>query len=107
LAKKENLTSMIALVTMDSAKEETAMASITIRDLPDSAKDTLRVHAAKAGVSLEAYAREVLHAAARNAAFIPATDLVGLSRSLFGAGKGVDLELPSRRSSRPVVEFDR
>jgi plasmid stability protein len=82
------------------------MASITIRDLPDSAKDLLRVQAAKAGVSLEAYARELLHAAARNPASHSASDLLGLSRALFGGGKGVDLELPSRRSSRPEVGFD-
>ena len=82
------------------------MASITIRDLPDSAKDLLRVQAAKAGVSLEAYARELLRAAARNPASNPASDLLGLSRALFGGGKGIDLELPSRRSSRPVVGFD-
>lgn len=82
------------------------MASITIRDFPDSAKDALRIHAAKAGVSLESYAREVLHAAARDAAAVSTGDILGLSRTLFGAGKGVDLELPSRRSARPVVEFD-
>lgn len=82
------------------------MASITIRDLPDGAKEALRVRAAKAGVSLEAFAREVLHAAARNPAPGAATDLLGLSRALFGAGNGVDLELPSRRSARPVLEFD-
>jgi plasmid stability protein len=81
------------------------MASITIRDLPDSAKDVLRIQAAKAGVSLEAYARELLHTAARNTGSASSTDLLGLSRALFGGGKGVDLELPSRRSARPVVEF--
>lgn len=83
------------------------MASITIRDLSDSTKEALRVHAAKAGVSLESYAREILHAAARNTASAPVTDLLGLSRALFGVGNGVELELPSRNSSRPVVEFDR
>lgn len=82
------------------------MASITIRDLPDSAKDVLRVQAAKAGLSLEAYARELLHSAARNPGSASNMDLLGLSRALFGGGKGVDLELPSRRSTRPAVEFD-
>jgi antitoxin FitA len=81
------------------------MASITIRDLPDGAKESLRVRAAKAGLSLEAYAREVLHAAARNPCPGAAADLPGLSRALFGPGLGVDLELPSRRSTRSLPEF--
>ncbi len=83
------------------------MASITIRDLPDCTKQALHARAAKAGVSLEAYARELLRAAARSASSSPSPDLVALSRSLFGPGKGVDLELPARRSGRPVAEFER
>ncbi len=81
------------------------MASITIRNLPDDAKEALSIHAAKAGISLEAYAREVLHAAARDAAAVPTGDLLSLSRSIFGDGRGVDLELSSRRSHRPAVGF--
>lgn len=83
------------------------MVSITIRDLPDGAKESLRVRAAKAGLSLEACAREVLHAAARNPCPGPAADLPGLSRALFGPENGIDLELPSRRSARPLPDFDR
>ena len=36
------------------------MASLTIRNFSDGAKEALRVHAAKAGISLEAYARRIL-----------------------------------------------
>jgi plasmid stability protein len=82
------------------------MANITIRDIPDSAKEALRVRAAKAGVSLEAYAREVLHAAARASSQSPTSDLLRLSREFFGKGKGVELELPARASTRQTVEFD-
>lgn len=82
------------------------MATINIRDFPDSAKEALRVRAAKAGVSLEALARELLRAAARAPDRTPASNLLILSRELFGQGKGVDFELPSRASIRQPVEFD-
>jgi plasmid stability protein len=82
------------------------MANITIRDIPDSAKEALRVRAAKAGVSLEAYARQVLHAASKASGQTPASNLLRLSREFFGEGKGVELELPSRASSRQAVQFD-
>lgn len=82
------------------------MATINIRDFPDAAKEALRVQAAKAGVSLEAFARELLHSAAREAKSPTTPNLMQLSRELFGEGKGVELELPSRHSSRQGVEFD-
>lgn len=82
------------------------MANLTIRDLPDRAKETLRVRAAKAGLSLEAYARELLHASARASSRTPTSDLLRLSRKFFGEGKGVELELSSRASTRQAVEFD-
>ena len=81
------------------------MASLTIRDLPDSAKETLRVSAAKAGVSLEAYARNILQEASRSR-FSQPLNLVKLAQDHFGEKNGVELKLPSRKSGRPVVEFD-
>ena len=81
------------------------MATINIRDFPDSAKEALRIKAAKAGVSLEAYARQLLHAASKTSDQ-PPQDLFELSRQFFGDGKGVDLELPARGSNRPTVDFD-
>lgn len=82
------------------------MASLTIRNFSDGAKDALRVRAARAGISLEAYAREILQDAARSARKPSGSDLLCLSRELFGPGKGVDLELPSRASNRDEVVFD-
>lgn len=81
------------------------MASITIRDFSDVAKDALKVHAAKAGVSLEAYARQILQEAARSESQSSRSNLLSLSRELFGQD-GIDLDLPSRSSTRDVVTFD-
>jgi antitoxin FitA len=81
------------------------MASITIRDLPDQTKESLRVRAAQAGVSLEAYARQVLQEASqtRRPKF---TGLFELSREFFGGDKGVELQLPPRNTNRPTVAFE-
>lgn len=56
------------------------MTTITIRDFPDAAKETLRAQAEKAGVSLETFARELLLAAAREEKLLPAPNLLLLSR---------------------------
>jgi len=89
---------------MDAYKE-VLMASITIRDLPDHTKKTLRVRAAQAGVSLEAYVRQVLQEASQ-VRRAKSPGLFELSREFFGGDKGVDLELPPRSSNRPTVDFD-
>lgn len=80
------------------------MASITIRNFSDGAKDALRVHAAKAGVSLEAYARQILQEAARSDSQGKQSNLLDLSRELFSED-GIDLDLPSRSSTRDVDLF--
>lgn len=80
------------------------MADITIRNLPDSAKETLRVKATKAGISLEAYACQVLQEASRSHSDQPVS-LLRLSEKYFGDQDGVDLKLPEHGSQRPVVEF--
>lgn len=81
------------------------MASITIRDLPDKTKETLRVRAAQEGVSLEAFVRQLLQDVSQQRRQKPAS-LFELSRELFGGNKGVELELPPRNTARPVVDFD-
>lgn len=82
------------------------MVNITIRNLPEGTKESLRVRAAQSGISLEAYARQILQQASRAPAERTG-NLLDLSRRHFGEGKGVDLELPARGSLRAPVKFDR
>ncbi len=81
------------------------MASITIRNLPDSTKDTLRVRAAKQGMSLEAYVRNLLQEESARESVQP-TSITELARKYFGPKNGVDLELPLRHTHRKAPEFD-
>lgn len=80
------------------------MASITIRKLPDGAKEKLRVDAARRGISLEAYAREILREAS-GAADAGTANLAEIARECFGKSGGVELELPARASRRELVDF--
>jgi len=80
------------------------MVSITIRNLPEGTKESLRIHAAKSGVSLEAYARQILQDASR-APSVRAGNLLDLSNRHFGVGNGIELDLPARGSNRAPVEF--
>ena len=82
------------------------MASITIRNLSDQTKATLRVRAAEQGLSLEAYIRNLLQRTALQEAPEP-VKLTDLARKYFGPRGGVDLELPSRRSHRKAPDFDQ
>lgn len=77
-----------------------------IRDLPDKTKEMLRIHAAQAGVSLEAYVRHVLQKASLSNEFKP-VDILQIAEKYFGAEKGVELELPERRSRRQPVDFNK
>jgi len=80
------------------------MANINVRGLSDATKEALRVRAAKAGMSLEAYARRALQSASRGQGVEP-TPLIGLVEKYFGETDGVDLDLPSRKTSRAPVDF--
>ena len=75
------------------------MASITIRNLPDQSKESLRVQAAKNGISLEAYVRKILEEAS---GLEPdkKINILELAQGYFGPQGGVDLELPKRGSHR-------
>lgn len=81
------------------------MANITVRNLPDKTKETLRIQAAQSGISLETYARQILKVAANQSDFKP-VDIVGLAEQYFGSEQGVDIDLPERGSARQVVDFD-
>lgn len=80
------------------------MANINVRGLSDATKEALRVRAAKAGMSLEAYARRALQSASRGHGAEP-TPMINLVKKYFGETGGVDLELPPRKSSRTPVDF--
>jgi len=81
------------------------MANITIRNLSDKTKETLRVRAAQSGVSLEAYARHLLQTASNQDDFKP-INILELADQYFGAEQGFTIELPERGSSRQSVNFD-
>jgi len=81
------------------------MANITIRDLPDNTKESLRVQAAKSGVSLEAYARLILQKAS-SSGFPLQPNILDLASKYFGRENGVELELPDRSSTRKEVKFE-
>ncbi len=81
------------------------MTSITIRRLPAATKEKLRLRAARAGLSLESYTRQILQTAAE-ADPSDAPNLAELAEACFGEGNGVDLELPPRGGNRPLLSFD-
>jgi plasmid stability protein len=80
------------------------MANINVRGISDKTKESLRVRAAKAGMSLEAYARRALTKAATANGDEP-KPLVDLAEKYFGARHGVELDLPSRSTQRKPVEL--
>ena len=81
------------------------MANINVRGLSDRTKEALRVRAAKAGMSLEAYARRALQKASVNNGDEPKS-LLDQAEKYFGKKGGVELELPQRSTQRAQVMFD-
>ena len=81
------------------------MSSITIRNLSSQTKETLRVHAARSGCSLEVYVHHILERAAlQQPCKVP--DIVNIARKYFGPSHGIDLPLPTRQSKRKKPTFD-
>ena len=80
------------------------MTNINVRGLPPESKEALRVRAARAGLSLEAYARRVLQMAA-NQELIETSSIADLAECYFGPEFGIELELPDRKSDRDTVDF--
>lgn len=81
------------------------MASITIRKLPEPTKERLRIRAARSGLSLESYTRQILQAASQSDQS-EVLDLAELAQRRFGSKNGIDLTLPPRGSNRPPLRFD-
>ena len=71
------------------------MASITIRQLPDSTKRKLKIRAAQHGRSMEQEAREILQIELAKPVRT-GKDLVEAIRRRFAPYGGVDLEIPPR-----------
>lgn len=80
------------------------MANINVRGLSTATKEALRVRAAKAGMSLEAFARRALQRAATDNGEEPAS-LADLAIKHFGAEHGVELDIPSRSTQRESVDL--
>jgi plasmid stability protein len=87
------------------------MTSITIRKLDPALKERLRIRAAEHGHSMEAEARDILHGAltavSENAKpEKTGADLIAEIRALFEPLGFLEIELPSRKSTREPPKFD-
>lgn len=80
------------------------MASITIRNLDDTLKRSLRIRAAEHGRSMEEEAREII----RQAVGLPGSqkNLGQAIHERFAALDGVELPLPERSTSRALPNFE-
>jgi antitoxin FitA len=79
------------------------MASITVRNLEDGLKTRLRVRAAEHGRSMEEEARCILREALDRES---PRNLADLAVELFGAERGVDLDLHPPVRPRDPPKFD-
>ncbi|MFZ1918137.1 MAG: Arc family DNA-binding protein [Terriglobales bacterium] len=81
------------------------MASITIRQLPETTKRKLRIRAASHGRSMEQEAREILQSALSQPVEPPPRDLGKAIRDIFAPLGGVELKIPPRGPIRdPGIE---
>ncbi len=81
------------------------MASITIRKLPESTKQRLRMRAACNGRSMEQEARELLEASLAR----PDPEPVNIGeaiRRIFAPLGGVELKIPPRRGKIREISFE-
>ncbi len=80
------------------------MANINVRGISDRTKEALRVRAAMAGMSLEAFARRELQKASMANGDEP-TAFLDLAKKYFGVKGGVDLDTPQRSTHRKPIDF--
>ena len=99
---------MDSMETLSAPAEigEAGVANINVRGISDRTKEALRVRAAKAGMSLEAYARRALQKTSMARGDEPKS-LLDLAEKYFGADAGVELDLPQRSTRRGAVGFPR
>ncbi len=82
------------------------MGSLTIRNLDDTVKASLRLRAARNGRSMEEEARVILRGALAEAdAAPPPRNLAEIAREIFAPLGGVELELPPREPARDPPDF--
>jgi plasmid stability protein len=81
------------------------MATLTIRDLDESLKRSLRVRAASRNRSMEEEARQILRAALLESP-VPAKDLASRIRARFVGLGDVQLSVPAREPARVPPGFD-
>ena len=91
---------------MQTGKVQTAMSSITIRNLDPAIKERLRIRAAEHGHSMEAEARRILQTTLKGPARAPASNLYDRIRALVEPLGGIDLELPPREPTRDPPRFE-
>ncbi|GGC67104.1 plasmid stabilization protein [Siccirubricoccus deserti] len=82
------------------------MGSLTIRNLDDTLKASLRLRAARHGRSMEEEARTILRGAlATEEAGAPEPNLADAVRALFVPLGGLALDLPPREPAREPPDF--
>ena len=79
-------------------------ALITIRNLDDAVKQSLRVRAAQHGRSMEEDERDILRRAVELQ--VPTGSLGASIHRRFASHGGIDLDLPERWSVRETPSFD-
>ena len=81
------------------------MATLTIRDLDETLKRSLRVRAASRNRSMEEEARQILRAALLESP-PPTTDLAARIHARFAGMGDVKLPIAEREPMRPPPDFD-
>ena len=92
------------MITLIASDKGLLMASITIRNLDEALKRSLRIRAAEHGRSMEEEARDILRQAMSRPA--PAADLGLAIHRRFAALGGVELELPPREAMPAPPRLD-
>lgn len=84
------------------------MTSITIRNLDDKLKASLRLRAARHGVSMEQEVRNILQSTltAESSAANGLDFALRINQRFKGLGAD-DVALPPRQSARPLPDFDK
>lgn len=82
------------------------MATLTIRDLDETLKRSLRVRAASRNRSMEEEARQILRAALHQAP-VPNVDLASRIRARFASLGDVQLPVAEREPVRPPPNFGK